>query len=154
MTIQGRETKQDTGLAESGKIMKQERLNEGQGSVNVETQYDISRIQKLAGLANSSTVAGTLVAERINDDIYSEKAMELASELEQRVEQLTRALDEIEQTIKFNLPKEYAGMKDYTFAHIKAAIGGYGYAENRMSKSLVGLIDDLNEHSEENEDTL
>jgi hypothetical protein len=134
--------------------MKDQQLNEGQGSVNVDQEYDVSRIRKLAGLANGSTVAGTPVAEAINDDIDSDKALELASELEQRVEQLTRALDEIEQTIKFNLPREYAGMKDYTFAHIKAAIGGYGYAENRMSKSLASLIEYLNEHGEENEDTL
>lgn len=134
--------------------MKKEQLKEGMGSVNVEEQYDVSRIQQLAGIANSSTVAGTPVAEAINDDIDSDKALEIASELEQRVEQLTRALDEIEQTIKFNLPTEYAGMKDYTFAHIKAAIGGYGYAENRMSKSLASLIEYLNEHGEEGEDTL
>ena len=141
-------------IEETNTIMTDKQLNEGQGSVNVETQYDISRIQKLAGLANSSTVAGTLVAERINDDIYSEQAIELASEIEQQIEQLTRALDEVEQTIKFHLPKEYAGMKDYTFANIKAAIGGYGYAGNRMSKTLAGLVEDLNEHGDEGEDTL
>ena len=134
--------------------MKKEQVNESMGSVNVEQEYDVSRIRKLAGIANSSSVAGTPVAEAINDDIDSDKALEIASELEQRVEQLTRALDEIEQTIKFNLPREYAGMKDYTFAHIKAAIGGYGYAENRMSKSLASLIEYLNEHGEEGEDTL
>ena len=98
------------------------------------------------------TVAGTPVAERINDEIYSEKATELAAELEQQVEQLTRALDEIEQTIKFHLPREYANMKDYTIAHIKAAVGGFGYAENRMSKSFASLIEDLNEHGYEDED--
>ena len=134
--------------------MKKQQVNEGMGSVNVEQEYDVSRIRKLAGIANGSTVAGTPVAEAINDEIDSDKALEIASELEQRVEQLTRALDEIEQTIKFNLPREYAGMKDYTFAHIKAAIGGYGYAENRMSKSLASLIEYLNEHGEEGEDTL
>lgn len=128
-------------------------LNEGMASVNVEEHYDVSRIQQLAGIANATTVAGTLVAERINDDIYGEKAIELAGEIEQQVEQLTQALDKIEQTIKFHLPKEYAGMKDYTFANIKAAIGGYGYAGNRMSKSLASLIEDLNEHGSK-EDTL
>jgi hypothetical protein len=151
---QVREIRQDTGHAENGKNMKKEQVNESMGSVNVEQEYDVSRIRKLAGIANSSSVAGTPVAEAINDDIDSDKALEIASELEQRVEQLTRALDEIEQTIKFNLPREYAGMKDYTFAHIKAAIGGYGYAENRMSKSLASLIEYLNEHGEEGEDTL
>jgi hypothetical protein len=134
--------------------MKDKQLTEGISSVNVETQYDLSRIQQLAGIANASTVAGTPVAEAISDDIDGEKALELAAEIEQQVEQLTRALDEIEQTIKFNLPKEYAGMKDYTFAHIKASIGGYGYAGNRMSKSLASLIEYLNEHGDEGEDTL
>jgi len=130
------------------------KLNEGMGSVNIDQEYDVSRIRKLAGIANGSTVAGTPVAEAINDDIDGDKALEVASELEQQVEVLTRALDEIEQTIKFNLPREYAGMKDYTFAHIKAAIGGYGYAENRMSKSLASLIEYLQEHGNEGEDTL
>ncbi|CAB4241765.1 hypothetical protein UFOVP71_303 [uncultured Caudovirales phage] len=134
--------------------MSDKQLNEGQGSINVTQEYDVSRIKKLAGIANGSTVAGTPVAEAINDDIDSDKALEVASELEQQVEVLTRALDEIEQTIKFNLPREYAGMKDYTIAHIKAAIGGYGYAENRMSKSLASLIEYLNEHGDEGEDTL
>jgi len=141
-------------IEETNTIMTDKQLNEGQGSINVETQYDISRIQKLAGLANSSTVAGTPVAEAINDDIDGDKAREVAAELEQQVEQLTRVLDEIEQTIKFNLPREYAGMKDYTIAHIKAAIGGYGYAENRMSKSFASLIEYLNEYGDEGEDTL
>ena len=134
------------------KTMKNKQLQEGQASVNVQQEYDVSRIQKLAGIQNSTTVAGTPVAERINDDIYSEKATELAAELEQQVEQLTRALDEIEQTIKFHLPREYANMKDYTIAHIKAAVGGFGYAENRMSKSFASLIEDLNEHGYEDED--
>jgi hypothetical protein len=151
---QGQEIRQDTGRAENGKNMKNKQVNEGQSSVNVETHYDVSRIKKLAGIANGSTVAGTPVAEAIYDNIDGDKAIELAAEIEQQVEQLTRALDEIEQTIKFNLPKEYAGMKDYTFAHIKAAIGGYGYAENRMSKSLASLIEYLNEHGDEGEDTL
>lgn len=39
------------------------RLNEGMGSVNVEQEYDISRIRKLAGIANASTVAGTAITE-------------------------------------------------------------------------------------------
>jgi hypothetical protein len=134
--------------------MNKQPVNEALGSVNIEQQYDVSRIKKLAGIANASTVAGTPVAENISDAIDSEKALELAAEIEQQVEQLTRALDEIEQTIKFNLPKEYAGMKDYTFAHIKASIGGYGYAGNRMSKSLASLIEYLNEHGDEGEDTL
>lgn len=145
-----------TQIKEAEENIMSKQLKEGMGSVNVEQEYDLSRITKLAGLTNNnSNSTGTPVSERISDDIYSEKAIEIASELEQQVEQLTRALDEIEQTIKFHLPKEYAGMKDYTIAHIKAAIGGFGYAENRMSKSFASLIEDLNEHGDESdEDTL
>jgi len=133
-------------IEEANTIMIDKQLNEGQGSINVETQYDISRIQKLAGLANSSTVAGTPVAEAIYDDIHGEQATEVAAELEQQVEQLTQLLNEIEQTIKTYLPKEYASMKDYGLASIKSAIGGYGYAGSRMSKTLAGLIEDLKDH--------
>ena len=132
--------------------MENTQLNEGMGSVNVEQEYDVSRIKKLAGLANSSTVAGTPVTEKIYDDVYSEKANELADELENQIDQLSRQLDEIEQTIKFSLPKEYASMKDYTIAHIKASIGGYGYASDRMAKSLVSLVEDLREHGYEDDE--
>ena len=43
--------------------MKNNKLHEGMGSVNVETQYDVSRIRKLAGLANSTTATGTAYAD-------------------------------------------------------------------------------------------
>lgn len=133
--------------------MENTQLNEGMGSVNVQTEYDVSRIKKLAGLANSSTVAGTPVAEAIYDDIESEDAQDLAAELEEQIEHLGKALELIEHTIKTKLPREYRSMEQYTFAHIKAAIGGYGYAGNRMSKTLVGLVEDLGEHGyEDNEE--
>jgi hypothetical protein len=49
-------------------------LNEGLGSVNVETQYDVSRIRKLAGLANETTVAGTPVVFEDDSAEYDDEA--------------------------------------------------------------------------------
>ena len=129
-------------------------LNEGMGSLNVEEQYDVSRIQQLAGIANASTVAGTPVAEDINDNISPEEAQELAGQLETLVHSLGTTLEDIEHLIQTRLPKEYGSMKHYTLAHIKAAVGGHGYAENRMSKSLWSLVEDLIDYSEGSEDTL
>jgi hypothetical protein len=130
-------------------------LNEGMGSLNVEEQYDVSRIQQLAGIANSSTVAGTPVAEDINDDISSEEAQQLAGQLESLVRSLDVTLGEIEQLIRAKLPREYRSMEHYTLAHIKAALGGHGYAENRMAKSLYSLVEDLVDYAEGgDEDTL
>ena len=43
--------------------MKKEQINEGKGSVNVEQEYDISRIRALAGIKNATTVAGTAITE-------------------------------------------------------------------------------------------
>ena len=129
-------------------------LNEGLGSLNVEEQYDVSRIQQLAGIANSSTVAGTPVAEDINDDISPEEAQELAGQLEALVHSLGTTLEDIEHLIRARLPREYGSMKNYTLAHIKAAVGGHGYAENRMAKSLSSLVEDLIAYGEGAEDTL
>lgn len=130
-------------------------LNEGMGSVNVEEQYDVSRIQQLAGIANASTVAGTPVAEDINDNISSEEAQQLAGQLETLVRLLDSTLEDIEHLIRAKLPREYRSMEHYTLAHIKASIGGHGYAENRMAKSLYSLVEDLIDYAEGgDEDTL
>ena len=130
-------------------------LNEGMGSLNVEEQYDVSRIQQLAGIANSSTVAGTPVAEDINDNISSEEAQQLAGQLETLVRSLDVTLGDIEHLIRSKLPREYRSMEHYTLAHIKAALGGHGYAENRMAKSLYSLVEDLIDYAEGgDEDTL
>ena len=134
--------------------MKNKELKEGISSVNIETQYDLSRIQQLAGIANASTVAGTPVAEDINDDISAEQAQELAGELETLVHALDTTLEQIEQLIRTRLPREFRSMEHYTLAHIKAAVGGHGYAENRMAKSLHSLVEDLIDYSEGSEDTL
>lgn len=130
-------------------------LNEGMGSLNVEEQYDVSRIQQLAGIANASTVAGTPVAEDINDNISSEEAQQLAGQLETLVRSLDSTLEDIEHLIRSRLPREYRSMEHYTLAHIKAALGGHGYAENRMAKSLYSLVEDLIDYAEGgDEDTL
>ncbi len=129
-------------------------LNEGMGSLNVEEQYDVSRIQQLAGIANASTVAGTPVAEDINDDISAEDAHELARQLETLVRSMDSTLGEIEHLIRAKLPREFRSLDHYTFAHIKASIGGHGYAENRMAKSLYSLVEDLLDYSNGGEDTL
>ena len=41
--------------------MKKQQVQEGMGSVNVEQEYDLSRIRTLAGIKNATTVAGTPV---------------------------------------------------------------------------------------------
>jgi hypothetical protein len=128
-----------------------EQLNEGQGSINVETQYDISRIQKLAGIQNASTVSGTPVSESIDDDLSEEQAHELAAELEEHVAALANSLHSIEVLIRQNLPRKYRQMESYTLAHIKSAIGGMGYPESYTSVSLNALIEQLREHSYDDE---
>ena len=132
--------------------MENKQLQEGMGSVNVEQNYDVSRIKTLAGIANGSTVAGTPVAEKISSDIEADQADELANELEQQLGQLNSTLETIEHLVRSRLPSEYRNMESYTFAHIKAALGGHGYAENRMSKSINTLIEDLREHGYEDEE--
>jgi hypothetical protein len=132
--------------------MNENQINEGMGSVNVEQEYDVSRIKKLAGLANSSTSTGTPVAEKIYSDIETDQAEALADELEQHLGELSRALETIEHLVRSRLPGDYRSMENYTFAHIKAALGGHGYAENRMSKSINTLIEDLREHGYEDEE--
>ena len=71
--------------------MKNDQLNEGMGSVNVDTEYDLSRIRVLAGLANSTTVAGTPVAEEIEADISPEEASAIADQLEDQLETMNHA---------------------------------------------------------------
>lgn len=123
------------------------KLEESMGSINVEQIIDISRIRKLAGLANSSTATGTpVVAEEIYDKIDSNAANELADELEEQIRDLSESLEIIESTIKNSLPAEFRSMENYTLAHMKSLIGGHGYAEDRMSKSLSRLVEELRDH--------
>lgn len=56
------------------------RLNEGMGSVNVEQEYDVSRIRTLAGIKNASTVAGTPVTLGENDPGEYDQEGEMAQQ--------------------------------------------------------------------------
>jgi len=131
--------------------MKNKQLHEGMGSVNVEQQYDISRIQKLAGIANASTVAGTKVQEQLSTGMSNEEATELADDLQHLLQEMSTALESMENLVRSQLPNEYRSMEAYTFAHIKTSLGGYGYAD-RMSKSVESLIEDLREYAEGGEE--
>jgi hypothetical protein len=69
--------------------MKKQNIQEGMGSVNVEQEYDLSRIRALAGLANSTTVAGAVVTE---DDL-SQDSGEYDQEGEMAQQDLLTAAD-------------------------------------------------------------
>jgi hypothetical protein len=131
--------------------MKNEQLNEGLGSVNVETEIDISRIRKLAGLANSATATGVPVTEEVEADISPEEASAIADQLEDQLETMNHALDAIEGIVRRYLPREYRYMEAYTFAHIKTSLGGHGYVD-RMTRSIESLIEDLRNHEPYDDD--
>lgn len=129
--------------------------NKGLGSQDLQEQYDVSRIQQLAGIANASTVAGTPVAEDITDDISPDQAQELADDIEAQMHTIAEAMESIEMLVRNQLPSAYRYMESYTFPQIKIALGGYGYVD-RMVKSFESLVEDLREYAENqgNEDTL
>lgn len=134
--------------------MENEQLNEGMGSVNVDTEIDISRIRKLAGLANSTTAAGVPVTEEVEGDISPEEAEALADQLQEQLEVMNDALNAMEGLVRRYLPREYRYMEAYTFAHIKTSLGGHGYVD-RMTRSIESLIEDLRDHEGyDDEDTL
>lgn len=131
--------------------MDKKQIVEGMGSINIDQTYDVSRIRKLAGLANSSTAAGTQVKEQLSTGMSNEEATELANDLEQLLQEMSVALESVESLVKNQLPNEYRSMEAYTFAHIKTSLGGYGYVD-RMSKSIEGLIEELREYAEGGEE--
>jgi hypothetical protein len=131
--------------------MDKKQIVEGMGSINIDQSYDVSRIRKLAGLANSSTATGTQVEEQLSTGMSNEEATELANDLEQLLQEMGVALESVESLVKHHLPNEYRSMEAYTFAHIKTSLGGYGYVD-RMSKSIEGLIEDLREYAEGGEE--
>ena len=113
------------------------------GSINVDEKIDISRIQKLAGIMNASTAAGTpVVSEAVDGNISLEEAEELADQLEEQLEIMGNAMSQMESIIRSQLPQEYRNMEAYTFAHIKTSLGGYGY-HDRMTRTVSDLIEDL-----------
>ena len=131
--------------------MDKKQIVEGMGSINIDQTYDVSRIRKLAGLANSSTATGTQVKEQLSTGMSNEEATELANDLEQLLQEMSVALESVESLVKNQLPNEYRSMEAYTFAHIKTSLGGYGYVD-RMSKSIEGLIEELREYAEGGEE--
>ena len=60
--------------------MKKEHIQEGMGSVNVEQEYDLSRIRTLAGIKNATTVAGTPVTLGENDPGEYDQEGEMAQQ--------------------------------------------------------------------------
>lgn len=131
--------------------MDKKQIVEGMGSTNIDQEYDVSRIKKLAGLANASTVAGTKVQEQLSTGMSNEEATELADDLQQLLQEMSTALESMENLVRSQLPNEYRSMEAYTFAHIKTSLGGYGYAD-RMSKSVESLIEELREYAEGGEE--
>lgn len=129
--------------------MTKKKLAEGMGSVNVETEYDVSNIKRLAGLANETTVAGTVVKESIRDDISADEARAIADDIEQQMHVIAEAMESVEMLVRNHLPSEYRTMKEYTFPQIQVALGGYGYVD-RMVRSFESLVEDLREHAEDN----
>ena len=118
------------------------------GSVNVEVEYDVSNIKRLAGLANETTVAGTVVKESIRDNITSDEAQAIADDIEAQMHVIAEAMESIEMLVRNHLPSEHRYMKEYTFPQIQIALGGYGYAD-RMVRSFESLVEDLREYAEE-----
>jgi hypothetical protein len=60
--------------------MKNKQLQEGMGSVNVEQEYDLSRIRTLAGIKNATTVAGTPVTLGEDDSGEYDQEGEMAQQ--------------------------------------------------------------------------
>lgn len=76
-----------------------------------------------------------------------EEASALAAELEQYTEDIMNSLESIENLVRRHMPREHRYLEQYTFAHFKTLIGGYGYSD-RMNTSLKELIDQLNDYAE------
>lgn len=126
------------------------KINEGLNSQNIDIEYDVSAIRKLAGIANNSAaVAGTPVSEglKVEDDLSADEASAIADDIESQMHIIAEAMESIEMIVRNHLPKEYRYMDSYTFPQIKIALGGYGYAD-RMVRSFESLVEDLRAHAE------
>lgn len=126
------------------------KINEGLTSQNIDIEYDVSTIRKLAGIDNNSAaVAGTPVSEGVEDsDLSADEANAIADDIESQMHIIAEAMESIEMIVRNHLPKEYRYMDSYTFPQIKIALGGYGYAD-RMVRSFESLVEDLRAHAEE-----
>jgi hypothetical protein len=125
------------------------KINEGIASQNVDIEYDISAIRKLAGIDNNSAaVAGTPVSEGVEDnDLSADEAGAIADDIEAQMHIIAEAMESVEWLVRNHLPQEYRYMDSYTFPQIKIALGGYGYAD-RMVRSFESLVEDLRAHAE------
>lgn len=125
------------------------KLNEGLTSQNIDTEYDVSAIRKLAGIANNSTEKTGAVREslHVQDDLTVDEAQGMADDIEAQMHIIAEAMESIEMLIRNHLPSEYRYMDSYTFPQIKIALGGYGYAD-RMVRSFESLVEDLREYAE------
>lgn len=125
------------------------KLNEGLTSQNIDTEYDVSAIRKLAGIANNSTEKTGAVREslHVQDDLTVDEAQGMADDVEAQMHIIAEAMESIEMLIRNHLPSEYRYMDSYTFPQIKIALGGYGYAD-RMVRSFESLVEDLREYAE------
>lgn len=125
------------------------KINEGLTSQNIDIEYDVSTIRKLAGIDNNSAaVAGTPVSEGVEDsDLSADEANAIADDIEAQMQIIGEAMESIEMIVRNHLPSEYRYMDSYTFPQIKIALGGYGYAD-RMVRSFESLVEDLRAHAE------
>ncbi len=125
------------------------KLNEGLTSQNIDTEYDVSAIRKLAGIANNSTEKTGTVREslHVQDDLTVDEAQGMADDIEAQMHIIAEAMESIEMLVRNHLPSEYRYMDSYTFPQIKIALGGYGYAD-RMVRSFESLVEDLREYAE------
>ena len=125
------------------------KINEGLTSQNVDIEYDVSTIRKLAGINNNSAaVAGTPVNEGVEDsNLSADEANAIADDIEAQMHIIAEAMESIEMLVRNHLPSEYRYMDSYTFPQIKIALGGYGYAD-RMVRSFESLVEDLRAHAE------
>lgn len=125
------------------------KLNEGMGSINVEEEIDVSRIRVLAGLANSTTVAGTPVVAEAEDQLSAEQREQVADAIEAAIEEMNQSLEGVERIVQQYMPGRYRNLEAYTFAHIKNAIGGHGYMTRNTT--LTDLVEELREEDYDDE---
>lgn len=125
------------------------KINEGLNSQNIDIEYDVSTIRKLAGIDNNSApVTGTPVSEGVEDrDLSADEANAIADDIEAQMQIIAEAMESVEMIVRNHLPREYRYMDSYTFPQIKIALGGYGYAD-RMVRSFESLVEDLRAHAE------
>ena len=112
--------------------MNNKQLNEGMASINVEEQIDVSRIKKLAGLANNDgTVAGVPVDESLG--MMEEKQLqELLAMIETNINKTRGAFKKY--------VAAYDRMKDHMSEDEQMH---YGYGIQAMFDLIDEMRDDL-----------